>query len=72
METDVLKALQENPALFQIAGARRKLLWFAQYVKPSYVTTTFHDTYSRVLDMFASGKIKNLIIQAPPQHGKSN
>ena len=68
---DILRALQENPALFQIAGARRKLLWFAQYVKPSYVTTTFHDTYSKVLDMFACGKIKNLIIQAPPQHGKA-
>ena len=68
---DILKALHENPSLFQIAGARRKVLWFAQYVKPSYVTTDFHLAYSRVLDYFAQGKIKNLIIQAPPQHGKA-
>ena len=71
MDSDILKVLQENPALFQIAGARRKLLWFAQYVRPSYVTTEFHLAYSRVLDYFAQGKIRNLIIQAPPQHGKS-
>lgn len=71
MEIDVLKVLQENPALFQIAGARRRLLWFARFVKPSYVTTAFHESYSRVLDAFAQGRIKNLIIQAPPQHGKS-
>ena len=71
METDVLKALQENPALFQIAGARRKLFWFAQYIQPNFVPTRFHETYYRILDYFATGKVKNLIIQCQPQIGKS-
>ena len=52
-------------------AARRKLLWFAQYMQPSFQATPFHVSYYRVLDMFARGKVKNLIIQAPPQHGKS-
>lgn len=56
---------------FKVEGARRKLLWFAQYMNPKFKPTPFHVAYYRVLDMFISGQIQNLIIQAPPQHGKS-
>lgn len=56
---------------FKAEGARRKLLWFAQYMNPRFKPTPFHVAYYRVLDMFISGQIQNLIIQAPPQHGKS-
>lgn len=38
---------------------------------PSYKVTRFHRNYMRVLQMFAEGKIQNLVIQASPQHGKS-
>lgn len=55
----------------QIEGARRQLIWFTKYLKPEYKTTEFHLNYSRVLNKFAKGEIKKLIIQAPPQHGKS-
>lgn len=38
---------------------------------PSFKVTEFHRSYYRVLDKFARGEIKNLIIQAPPQSGKA-
>lgn len=60
-----------TPNDFRIEGARRKLLWFAEYMNPKFQPSPFHTAYYRVLDMFANGHIQNLIIQAPPQHGKS-
>lgn len=33
--------------------------------------TDFHSIYYRVLDAFARGKIRRLIVTMPPQHGKS-
>ena len=63
--------LTQHPELFLQEGARRQLLWFAQYMRPRYDATPFHRNYARVLEMFARGDVKNLIIQAPPQHGKS-
>lgn len=67
----ITRALAQNPALFLEEGARRKLLWFAQYLQPDFQPTPFHRAYYEVLDRFAKRKIKKLIIQAPPQHGKS-
>lgn len=66
-----MRALAENPALFLQEGARRDLLWFAQYMRPNFQATPFHLAYYKILERFARGYIKNLIIQAPPQHGKS-
>ncbi|MCL2560738.1 MAG: phage terminase large subunit [Rikenellaceae bacterium] len=37
------------------------------YIKP----TPFHSTYYRVLERFARGDIRKLIVSVPPQHGKS-
>ena len=67
----ITRALAEHPELFLQEGARRQLLWFAQYMQPSFQATPFHCSYYRVLEMFARGQIPKLIIQAPPQHGKS-
>lgn len=67
----IARALTERPELFLQEGARRQLLWFARYLQPSFQATPFHASYYRVLELFARGKVKNLIIQAPPQHGKS-
>lgn len=67
----ITRALSQHPELFLQEGARRNLLWFAQYMQPTFQATPFHKAYYRVLDMFAHRQIKNLIIQAPPQHGKS-
>ena len=51
--------------------ARRNLASFAQYCMPEFSPTPFHLTYYRVLEAFAKGAIKRLIISVPPQHGKS-
>lgn len=67
----ITRALSQSPELFLVEGARRKLEWFAKYIQPSFQATPFHLAYYRILDKFARGNIKNLIIQAPPQHGKS-
>lgn len=67
----ITRVLAQNPEMFLQEGARRKLIWFAQYMQRGFQATEFHRAYYRVLDLFADGKIKNLIIQAPPQHGKS-
>lgn len=67
----ITRVLTEHPELFLQEGARRNLLWFSQYMQRSFQATEFHKAYYRVLNMFAFGKIQNLIIQAPPQHGKS-
>lgn len=71
MSKELGNILNTNPDLFRIEGARRKLLWFAQFVDPKFKATDFHRNYYEVLDKFAHKRIKNLIIQAPPQHGKS-
>jgi len=63
--------LTEHPELFLQEGARRNLLWFAEYMDPKFDPSPFHVAYYRVLDLFAKRKIKKLIIQAPPQHGKA-
>lgn len=64
-------ALNIGADAFKIEAAKRRLLWFAQWVDPRFKATQFHKSYYAVLDLFAHKKIKNLIIQAPPQHGKS-
>ena len=73
MNTDIQLArlFTEHPELILQEGARRELEWFVRYMKPSYQLTPFHKSYMRILQMFAIGKVKNLIIQAAPQHGKS-
>ena len=67
----ITRMLAEHPELFLQEAARRNLLWFAEYLQPTFQPTPFHTSYYRVLELFARGHVKNLIIQAPPQHGKS-
>lgn len=44
---------------------------FSSEVYPFLEFTPFHTTYYRVLEAFAMGRIKKLIVSVPPQHGKS-
>ena len=44
---------------------------FSKSVYPFLEDKTFHMTYYRVLELFARGEIKRLIVTMPPQHGKS-
>lgn len=51
--------------------ARNDFSEFAKWVMPSLEVTDFHKSYYRILDEFAHGRIKRLIVSVPPQHGKS-
>ena len=44
---------------------------FATTVYPFLDVQRFHATYYRLLQAFAEGKVRRLIITMPPQHGKS-
>lgn len=52
-------------------AARRDLGAFAKWAMPSIQLTPFHVSYYRVLDAFAKGRIRKLMVSIPPQHGKS-
>jgi predicted phage terminase large subunit-like protein len=54
-----------------IQSARSDLLCFTQATLVRYQRTKIHEIYATVLDAFAKGEIKKLIISMPPQHGKS-
>lgn len=71
IDKDIAEAVVKNPDVINRELASRKLLRFAAYMLPSFQATDFHKSYYRVLDMFIEGKIRNLIVQASPQHGKS-
>lgn len=51
--------------------ASRNLLDFTKYTLPNFEPSFFHNTYYEILDKFANGEIKRLIVSVPPQHGKS-
>ena len=63
--------IKNNPAEIVKQAARKRLLNFARYMQPDMVVEPFHSTYYKILDMFAHGLIRKLIVQQPPQHGKS-
>lgn len=51
--------------------ARRSFREFAERVAPELEWSPFHRTYYRLLEAFAEGKIRRMIVCVPPQHGKS-
>lgn len=63
-------ALKANPEEIVKAAARNRLVNFARYINPSLDLEPFHAVYYTLLDMFAHGKIRKMIVQTPPQHGK--
>ena len=67
-----LHFVKNNPAEIVKAAARRDLLAFARYMQPSLDIQPFHRVYYGVLNDFAHGRIKKLIVTMPPQHGKSH
>ena len=44
---------------------------FATAVYPFIELQPFHRSYYRLLEAFAEGKVRKLLITMPPQHGKS-
>ena len=64
-------AIKSNPGEIVREAARHRLINFARYLKPDLVLEPFHFVYYTLLDMFAHGLIRKMIVQMPPQHGKS-
>ena len=64
-------AVRKNPAELVKVAARKRLLNFARYMQPELELEPFHVVYYALLDKFAHGEIKKMIVQMPPQHGKS-
>lgn len=60
-----------NPDEIVQAAARKRLTNFAKYVKGDLSFAQFHEVYYTLLDLFAHGVIKKMIVQVPAQHGKS-
>jgi predicted phage terminase large subunit-like protein len=51
--------------------ARNGLIDFIEYTKPSYAADRFHRTLCHYFDLWIDGKIRRLMVFAPPQHGKT-
>ena len=62
---------QERQTCEQCAGSDVDFATFAMTVYPFLSLDGFHRDYYRVLEAFASGRIRRLIVSMPPQHGKS-
>lgn len=63
-------ALKNNPGEIVREAARHRLINFARYMQPDLTLEPFHVVYYTLLDKFAHGEIKKMIVQMPPQHGK--
>lgn len=62
-----LKLLKER----KTREARKGILRFTEYTKRDYIANWHHIKYCEKIDAFVDGKIKNLMVFMPPQHGKS-
>lgn len=60
-----------NPNELVKAAARIRLSNFVRYMMPEYEATEFHKVMMRLFNDFAFGRIKKMIVQVSPQHGKS-
>lgn len=65
---NIFKHINATPTVMQ---ARSNLLAFTEFVYPPYKADAFHEDMALWLDKVVSGEVMNLIIEAPPQHGKS-
>ena len=57
-------ALKNNPGEIVKAAARHRLINFARYMQPDLTLEPFHVVYYTLLDKFAHGEIKKMIVQA--------
>ena len=70
MEID-LSTVSKKKVLHKLASKKDNLGYFARFVDDNVEIKGFHEKYYQILTLFALGKIKNLIVTMPPQHGKS-
>ncbi|WP_294378968.1 phage terminase large subunit [uncultured Clostridium sp.] len=69
-ESEVLE-LEELLRLRDRDHATEDLISFTKWTFPNYEVSEHHRRYAKALDDFSVGKIKNLMVFMPPQHGKS-
>ena len=67
----IYAAIKSNPSEIVKVAARNRLRNFARYIKTDLSLEPFHIVYYTLLDKFAHGEIQKMIVQMPPQHGKS-
>ncbi len=67
----IYDSIRQQPDLLVKEAARKRLINFARYIQPDLVLEPFHIVYYTLLNMFSYGKIRKMIVQQPPQHGKS-
>ena len=70
-ERDLIIAALHKARELRDAIAANELIPFAYACVPNFVLKPFHKVYYTVLDKFAHGEIKKLIVSMPPQHGKT-
>lgn len=68
---EYIELIKKHPEEVIKEAARQRLINFARYMRRDFVAMPFHKVYYEVLDLFAHGLIRKLIIQQPPQHGKA-
>ena len=68
---DILERAQENPELLVRYMASKRLVNFARYINPKLSMTSFHWAYYDILNRFAHGEIRKLIVSVSPQCGKA-
>ena len=71
MNEELLRKIQSNPEAVVRFVARQRFITFARYMMPKMEITNFHKVYYEVLDRFAHGQIRKLIVSVSPQSGKS-
>lgn len=64
---ELLKLLEKKKNI----QASKNILLFTRSTMEEYSTNWHHSIYCKKIDDFMSGKIKNLMVFMPPQHGKS-
>jgi len=67
MKTDYFATMEQK----LLRQARNTLLAFTVATMPTFAPVDFHKRYYGVLNEFADGHIKKLMVFMPPQHGKS-
>jgi predicted phage terminase large subunit-like protein len=62
----------EGRFLFRGEAIGDSFLRFARSMFPAMEAQAFHENYYRLLEVFAAGRVRRMMITLPPQHGKSH
>lgn len=71
LSEDEIYELEQLLHLEDVEDAKENILKFTELTFHKFKITSFHKIYYDILNLWAFGKIKKLIVTVPPQHGKS-